>query len=133
MKENLVRLSKAALMALIALFAPAGQAIATTVALCFVDLVTGLLASKKSATPLTSSGLKKTVIKLLVYLSAISLSFLVQTYLTGPYMPVMTFVTSVIGFTELTSILENINIVAGGNLLTNLIQTIDNKTNDDQD
>jgi phage-related holin len=131
-KSFILNNSKALLITLLALFAPTKQAVLTAIGLCALDFITGILASKKQAIPITSNGIKKTIIKLVVYLMAILLAFVTQQYLTGPMLPVMTFVTSMVGLTELTSILENVNIVAGGSLLSAIISSLQKNTTNNQ-
>lgn len=96
-------------LAIIAVFSPAGPMIFTSLALVSVDLVTGLLVAYKQKIPITSSGLKRTVTKTVLYLSAILLFFLIQEYLTGESVPVCRIVTGYIGLVEGTSVLENMN------------------------
>lgn len=112
---------------LVSVFAPAKQVIATVLFLITVDLITGLLASRKQNLPINSSVLGRTIVKSFVYLSAILLAFLVETYLTTDTIPCMHIVASFIGLTELLSCLENINIIGGGGLLKKVIDTLSSK------
>jgi hypothetical protein len=82
--------------------------------LSLVDLVTGILASRKSGIPITSNGLKRTVLKVAIYEVAVLCAFLVGTYLTGPMVPILNICSSLIGLTELKSVLENLDIINGG-------------------
>lgn len=102
------------MLAVLAVFAPAKAAIFTVLVLCISDLFTGVMASKRKV---HSSGLKATVLKLLVYEVAIALSFLVGEFLTGPSVPVLNVVAGMIGITELKSVLENLDILSGGSLM----------------
>jgi phage-related holin len=112
------------IVAAILVMAPAKSMIITTLVLILIDLVTGVLASRKMKRPITSSGLKKTIVKLAIYEVAIIAAFLTQTYLTGTEVPVSSIVTGYIGLTELTSVIENLNIISGNKLLKTLIEKL---------
>jgi len=99
------------LLALIAVFAPVKAAVLTAIVLVLADLITGLMAAHKRGDPITSSGIKTTVAKIMLYEVAILLGFLVQHYLTEGILPVCNLITSVIGLTEITSILENLQTI----------------------
>src|ERR1700722_12629684 len=118
-------------LALVSIFSPAEGMIVTVVALCLFDLLSGLLAARKQKLPITSYGLKRTIIKLLVYELAICLSYLVGTYLIGPYLPLTNIVSSVIGLTELKSILENADIIAGKPILQSVLNALQRSSSND--
>lgn len=117
------------LVAIIAIFAPAESVIVTAFVLLLVDLITGTAAARKQGIPIVSSKIKITVIKALLYETVIILAFLVGQYLTGPLIPVLSIVASVIGLTELTSIMENLDIITGGNILQGLINAVKRASN----
>jgi FtsH-binding integral membrane protein len=96
---------------MVAIFAPEKAAICTALVLILIDLVTGVWAAKKRGEAITSNGLKTTIYKIVFYELAICLGFLAQTYLTGTVLPVCNLITSVIGLTEMTSILENLQTI----------------------
>jgi hypothetical protein len=114
-------------LTILAIFAPAGPMVLTVGALCIVDLVTGILAARKRGEAITSAGIGRTVSKLLVYEGAVLLAFLTQQYLTGPAVPCAQIVASLVGLTELTSCLENINELSGKDLLKSIIKKISSK------
>ncbi len=120
MKETMIKV----LIVLLAIFAPAKSMIITSLVLIIVDLVTGLMAAHKTGDPITSAGLRRTVTKLFVYEVVILTAFLAQQYMTGPGIPVCNIVTSFIGLTELKSIVENMNIIGGGDLLKSIIEKL---------
>lgn len=115
---------KIALLAILAVFAPAQAMVLTSMSLVLVDLCTGLLAARHRKDKITSSGLRRTVIKLFIYEAAILLAFLTQTYLTGPGIPVSNIVAGFIGITELLSCMENMNEISGNKLLQTLIDKL---------
>ena len=89
---------------------------ATVLALVVVDMVTGIIVSKKiNKKNLTSSGFKQTVGKLALYEIAVCIAYFVQTQLTGDLFPASKLVSTMIGLTEVKSILENIDIINGKN------------------
>jgi len=108
---NLLKYLPAWLIAMVAIFAPEKAAICTALVLILIDLVTGVWAAKKRGEAITSNGLKTTIYKIVFYELAICLGFLAQTYLTGTVLPVCNLITSVIGLTEMTSILENLQTI----------------------
>lgn len=114
----------AVLVSLQAIFQPAQSMLLTALVLIVVDLITGIAAAKKMGKPITSAGIGRTVVKLLVYEVAIALAFLTETYMTGPAIPCAKVAASLIGTTELLSVLENVNILSGGDLLKSIIDKI---------
>lgn len=111
-------------LAVLSVFAPIKTAVIAALILVIADLITGLLAAHKQGIPITSSGIKRTVGKIALYEVAIILGFLAETYLTSSILPVCKLVTSVVGLTELKSILENMDIIYGGDLWQDLISKI---------
>ncbi len=98
-------------------FAPIQQMLITAMCLVLSDMVLGVIAAHKRKEPITSAGLGRTPVKLFVYGASICLGFLTQQYLTGNTFPVLNIITSLIGLTEIKSILENLNDVSGTDLL----------------
>jgi hypothetical protein len=98
-------------LSILAVFAPEKAAISTAFILILCDLITGVWAAKKQGQAITSGGLKMTIYKIVFYELAICMGFLAQTYLTGTVLPVCNLITSVIGLTEMTSILENLQTI----------------------
>lgn len=111
-------------ISIIAVFAPAKAMILTSLALVLVDLVTGVLAARKQGQPITSAGLRRTISKLFIYEIAILLGFLTQHYLTGDIIPVSNIIAGFVGLTELTSCLENLNTIGGGQILKAVLNKI---------
>lgn len=112
------------LLAIATVFAPAKAMLITCLALVVMDLITGIMASKKAGKPITSSGIRRTIAKLLIYEVTIALAFLTQTYLTGESIPVASIISGIVGLTELTSCLENLNTLSGGDLLKSIIDKL---------
>lgn len=112
------------LLTAVAFLTPLTGVLATTLILIVLDLITGLLAARKEGSPVTSFGLKRTVMKLLVYELALVLAYITGLYLTGPEIPVLQLASSLIGLTELKSIYENLSIISGDKLLSTLVTTL---------
>lgn len=108
----------------LAVFAPAKAMILTSFALVMIDLITGVLAARKQGIPITSAGLRRTISKIFIYEIAIVLGFLTQHYLTGEAVPVANIIAGFVGLTELTSCLENLNIISGNELLATILAKI---------
>lgn len=112
------------LLAAVLLFMPIKASLIAAMLLTGLDLVSGILAAKKRKEPITSSGLKRTVVKILVYEVCIMLAYLVERYLTQGFLPACNIATSFVGITELKSVLENIEDIAGMPILKMLISKI---------
>lgn len=113
----------------IAVFAPIKGAIIAIVCLTILDLITGVVAAKKRGEKLTSAGLARTVVKIAVYQVATLCAFLAQKYLVLDVMPICSLITSLIGLTELKSVLENLDSISGGSFFKIIIAKI-NSPND---
>lgn len=111
------------LLAIAAVLAPIKSTLLVALSLIALDLILGLLAARKQKLPITSSGLKRTIIKLVVYEMAIALAYLAS-MLTGPLIPLVNIVGSFVALTELKSCMENLNILGGGSLLQALIDKL---------
>lgn len=120
MKEVLLKL----LMAIVLVFAPIKATLLTVIILVGIDLVSGLWAAKARREKITSGGLKRTIVKIMVYELVVLLAFLVQQYLTGPYVPLVNILAGYIGITELKSVLENIEDISGMDIIKILINKV---------
>lgn len=116
--------------AALSVFAPVHAAVISAFVLILADLITGVLAAHKRGELITSNGIKATVYKIFVYESAILMAFLAQTYLTGAMLPVCNLATAVVGLTEMKSILENLDSIAGGSFFKVLISKVDKSKSD---
>lgn len=111
-------------LSILAVFAPIKAVMLVTLVLIIADTITGILAARKRGEPITSTGFKRTVGKLLLYESALCLAFLVEQYITGPAIPVSKLVSSMIGLTELKSILENCDDISGKSIFQAVVDRI---------
>lgn len=115
---------QASLFALITVIAPLKPGLLAVMVLTLVDLILGVWAAYKRKERITSSGLKRTVVKTLVYQSTVILGFFAERYLIGDTLPVVKIITGYIGITELKSVLENIEEISGMKLLSSLINRL---------
>ena len=131
MPNWLSRLLDTLAASLLALFAPIQTMLLSTGALVICDLITGVMAARKAGQPITSKGIKRTVVKLLVYDLAILLAHITEVYLTQHSIPVLNVVTSIIGITELKSCLENLQKISGSGVVTLILDRISSAKNVD--
>lgn len=112
------------LMSALAIFAPVKAVLIATAVLVAADLILGIIASVKQGIPVTSAGLRRTISKLLVYEAAVMLGFLSESYLTGSMIPLSKIISAYIGLTEITSIVENLNIINGSSIFNGLLSKL---------
>ena len=113
-------------LASILVFLPIKATIVCVMFLTMVDLMSGVAASYKRKEKITSSGFKRTVVKILVYEITVMLGFLVERYMTSDSLPVVKVLAGLIGITELKSVLENIQSITGVPLIKLLIAKLNN-------
>lgn len=111
---------KTLLFAVLASLSPLKAVVITVLALVLLDFITGILASLKRKQPIESYRLKATVLKLTIYQLCVIMSFYVGLYLIGPEVPLLKITTTLIGLTEVKSVLENFSIIAGNSLFSAL-------------
>jgi len=121
---SLYKLAEALIIAILVVLAPAKSMVIASLAFIGIDLITGILAAKRRGDRLTSAGLKRTIVKVFVYESAILLGFIAETYLIMGVIPVAKIISSFVGVTELKSVLENIDEIGGGDLLKTLLKQL---------
>lgn len=118
-------------LATLSVFAPIKAAVITVMVLTVVDMITGIIAAKKRGEELTSAGFGRTIAKIAVYELATLCAFLSQKYLILDMMPVCTLVTSLIGLTELKSVLENLDSISGGSFFSSVVSKISSNNQKD--
>lgn len=123
-KLNNMKYAEALLATILAVFAPIKALIAVALILIGADLVSGILAALKKKQPITSAGLRRTVTKLMVYLAAICLGYLVEHYMVSDYLPISKMISGVISLVELKSILENLDVLNGSSLFKTVIEKL---------
>jgi hypothetical protein len=94
------------------LLAPIQAALITCIALVGLDFVSGIMVSRKNGIKITSSGFRRTAVKLAVYLALIVLASIVERFM-AQQMPLSHIASGFVGMTELKSCLENIQLLTG--------------------
>jgi phage-related holin len=119
-KEWIIKFGFVALAAL----APIHAMIISIFVVVLVDFITGIMAAYKLGEKITSAGFRRTVSKLAIYQLALISGYLIEVHLMYDVFPIVKIIGGVVGLVELTSILENCNIVYGGNLFRALLQRV---------
>lgn len=115
---------KLAVFAALLLVAPIKPALVCVMALPIADLVLALIVARRKKQPITSSGLKRTVAKILVYELAVLLAFFTEQFLTGDAVPALKYVTTLIGVTELKSLLEHMDSLSNGSFFKTIVDKL---------
>lgn len=110
--------------AVVGIFAPVHAIMLVTGFLIFADLATGIMAAKKRGEKISSAAMRRTVSKILVYQLVIMSGFLVETYMVGGVIPISKIAASIIGMTELLSILENAEHIYGQPIFKKLLRML---------
>lgn len=114
----------AILVSIAMVFMPIKATLITVMVLTVADLISGIMASRKEGKKITSSGLKRTIIKTTVYELVVMLGFLTEQYMTGDSVPVVKVLAGFIGLTELKSVMENIERISGMPMVKLLIEKL---------
>lgn len=114
----------ATMLSVLAIFAPIKALLLTTGIIIFADLIIGIIAAHKRGEKITSSGIRRTVTKSFVYLSAIMLGFLVETFMLEGFIPISKIVGGLIGVVEIKSVLESLNDIHGSNIFNDIIKKL---------
>lgn len=120
MKDYVVGL----VISLTAVFAPIKELLVVCLVLIFVDLITGILSARKRGEKVNSAGLRRTVTKLLVYMTAICIGFLIEKYMLEGFIPVSKLASGLISVVEGKSIFENLDVINGHPVFKTLIQKL---------
>ena len=112
------------IISILIVFAPVKATLITVMVLTVADLISGIMAARKERKKITSSGLKRTIIKTTVYEAVIMLGFLTERYMTGDAIPVVKILAGFIGLTELKSVMENIERISGMSIIKLLIDRL---------
>lgn len=115
---------EAVLASVVAIFAPIHAIILITGLLIAVDTISGIIAAYKRGEKINSSGLRRTVTKSCVYLTAVCLGFLVEHYMIDDFFPLSKIIAGAISFVELKSILENLDSINGSSVFKAVIEKL---------
>lgn len=117
------------LLAIIAFFAPTGEWLLFVGFLVVCDMITGIIAAKRTGIAISSKRMSDTVFKFIAYGIAILISHYVS-FIFFPEFPAMQAVSALIASVELKSIDENFEKIFGRSILkflTNLFKHASNK------
>jgi len=112
------------LVVIAAVLAPIQAVLITVGILIMADLLTGIWAAKKRKEKISSSVMRRTISKMVIYQLAVICGFLLETYLLGGILPVAKIVAGVIGMVEFKSILENSNWIVGSDIFKLVLQKL---------
>lgn len=121
---SLCRFFSHAALAVAAYFAPVMELCAVVLAFVAVDLVLGLVASARRHVPRSSRRLRKSVAKLVGYMVAILLGFLIDRIAAHEWFITHRLIASFICTVELLSILENLAVATNQPVFVKLIRLI---------
>ena len=107
-KTILIKIS----IAVVSLLAPLQESIIAIGFLITVDLIMGLIASYRNNIALTSSRLKNTAVKMLVYNLLLISSFVCESFLI-PFIPMTKIALAFLGTVEITSLGESFQKITG--------------------
>lgn len=111
----------------LAIFAPIKAMLLTCGALILADMITGMIAAKKRKEEIRSAEMRRSITKLVIYQIAIMSGFLLETYLLEGLLPVSKIVSGVIGMVEFKSILENVSVIAGQDIVKLVMDKLGSK------
>lgn len=111
------------LLSVLAVFAPIKPMMLAALGLTLADALTGVWAARRRGEPITSSGFRRTVGKLLVYQMGLVVGLIAQQYLV-PDVPIVKLVAGTVGVTEFKSIMENLESITGQPLLKVALEAI---------
>lgn len=120
MKDYLIGLA----ISVIASLAPAKELFAVTLALIFIDLITGILAARKQGKQIKSAGIRRTVSKLCIYMTAIAVGFWIESIMLKGFLPVSNIAAGLISVVEGKSIFENLDVINGSPIFKALVQKL---------
>lgn len=100
-------------IAVIAVLAPIQPLLLAVGFLIAIDFVSGVWRAVKTKEKITSNGFRRTVTKMVAYNMAVISGYVLQKYMLDDVLPVAKLVASVIGITELKSVLENLRLITG--------------------
>ena len=107
------------LAVILTFFAPIYVLFYAITACVILDLVTGLIKSRKTKIKITSKGLRNTVIKFFLYNIFVGLIFLIEYAIWGSVTTVLSKIAfSLIIMTELLSVCENCDTILGTKTFT---------------
>ena len=111
----------------IAVLAPIKPMLMTAMILLLIDLITGIWAALKRQEKIESAKLGRSITKFFLYNLAIITGFLMETYMSIDFIPLVKISCALIALTEGKSIFENISSITGVNFLDKLKSHLNKK------
>lgn len=127
----MIKYIEALLISTMAIFAPIKTTLMTAMVLIAFDLVTGVWSAIKRKEKITSSGIRRTIVKLIVYEMSLAMGFLAETYLLDHQLPLVKLIAGLIALTETKSVFENMNIILDANIYDQLIKLLGSESTKD--
>ncbi len=115
---------EALLLSILSVFVPIKAAMITVAILIVCDLFVGIWAAAKRGEKITSSGLRRTLSKIIIYELGLAIGFLLETYLLDNILPVSKIIGGMIGIIEFKSISENLDAISGEPLFKSIAAKI---------
>ncbi len=119
----------ATLIGLVSFLAPIKLAAHCILALVSMDFLTGLWKAKKLGDPITSAKMRRTLSKALIYIIALIGALCVEKLADVDF--VIKWITSIIGFIEGKSLLENLDAVNGSPIFKTIIKKLGSKNDEE--
>lgn len=129
MKDYLTSLA----VSIVASLAPAKELFAVALALIFIDLITGILAARKRGEQIKSAGIRRTVSKFCIYMTAIAVGFWIESIMLKGFLPVSNIAAGLISLVEGKSIFENLDVLNGSPIFKSLIKKLGSVNDMDKD
>lgn len=123
MRQIILKLTGAMLL----YFTPIAPLIHAVIALFIIDWITGIWKSLNNRRHFSSYRLRKSVEKGFSYMLAIITAHILSASLLDNAINIPAVVAGYIGFTELTSIYENLSDITGSNILRDVLKMISEK------
>lgn len=114
------------LLSVLAFLAPIQTLLCVVFVLVLLDFITGVWAARKRGEEIKSAAMRRSVSKLFVYEFALLGGLLIQT-LVGRSIPVVNLIAGMIGLVEGKSLLENLNVIYGGDLFKSVLEKLGSK------
>ena len=123
MKEWIIK----TLIVAVSIFAPIKALLLSCGGLIVADMITGMIAAKKRKEEIRSAEMRRSITKMVVYQVAIMSAFVLETYMLEGLLPVSKIVSGVIGMVEFKSILENVSVIAGEDIVKMVMDKLGSK------
>jgi len=111
-------------IASLAALAPIKMVIITVGFLILADLLTGIWAAKSRGEKISSSIMRRTISKIVIYQLAVISGFMLEMHILDSLVPVAKIVAGVIGMVEFKSILENSGHIVGGDVFKLILKKL---------